>query len=118
MREEKDHLIQRAARYLVVVEWCRFEQFTVGLGLSEVERGAALALELSAEVGAVESRSRSQREQGSVGGALRHASRLHGVEPSRGRCLTIYHSRPDNKKKDMRRFDPMKLHYATHFAKI
>ena len=102
LREQENHLEQSAARYLAVVERGRVEQFTVRLGLSEVERGAALALELSAEVGAVESRSRSQREQGSVGGALRHASRLHGVEPSRGRCLTIYHLHRENKMKDMR----------------
>ena len=69
----------------------RVEQFTVRLGLSEVERGAALALELSAAVGAVESRSRSQREQGSVGGALRHASRLHGLELRRDRLLLPFH---------------------------
>ena len=93
-RNRIDYLIERAARYFAVAERGRVEQFTVRLGLSEVERGAALALELSAEVGTVESRPRSQREQGSVGGALRHAARLHGVEQRGRRCLTTYHVYP------------------------
>ena len=102
IREGKDDLIQRAASYLTVGERARVEQFTVNsLGLSEVEPGAELALELSAEVGAVESRPRSQSERGRVGRALPLAARLHRFEPSRGRLLTICHLHPDNKCKEI-----------------